>query len=66
MIPQEYFDKVKKHFRGDEKKTWGWFQDVNPALGMLSPLNLIKLNRANKVSAFIDKEMNHDAISQRR
>jgi hypothetical protein len=57
VIPQEYFDKVKKRFNGDDKKTWAWFQEINPALGMLSPMNLIKLNRGNKVIDFINKEM---------
>jgi hypothetical protein len=57
MIPQEYFDKVKKYFRNDDKKTWDWFQTINPEFGMLSPLNMIKLNRANKVKDFINKRM---------
>jgi hypothetical protein len=57
MIPQDYFDKVKKHFRNDDKKTWAWFQEINPEFGMLSPLNMIKLNRTNKVKDFINKRM---------
>jgi len=57
MIPQEYFEKVKKHFRNDEKKAWDWFQQINPEFGMLSPLNALKLGRENKVKDFINKRM---------
>jgi hypothetical protein len=57
MIPQEYFTRVKKHFRGDDKRTWDWFQQINPAFGMLSPLNMLKLGKESTVKAFIDKEM---------
>lgn len=59
MIPQEYFNKVRKHFNGDDKKTWEWFKCIHPHFGMLSPLNMIKLGRENKVIQFIDKEMTH-------
>jgi hypothetical protein len=57
MIPQEYFNKVKKYFNGDEKKAWDWFKTIHASFGMLSPLNMIKLGRQNKVIQFIDKEM---------
>ena len=57
MIPQEYFNKVKKHFNGDDKKTWEWFNAINENFGMLTPLNLIKLKRESKVKNYIDKEM---------
>ena len=57
VIPQDYFNKVKKHFNGDEKKTWAWFQEINPAFGMLSPINLLKLKRESKLKEFIDKKM---------
>lgn len=57
MIPQEYFEKVKKYFQNDPVKTWEWFQTINPEFGMLSPLNMIKLNRAEKVKNFINKKM---------
>jgi hypothetical protein len=64
VIPQEYLEKVKAHFNGDNEKAWRWFQSINPNFGMLSPLNLIKLNRQNKVIDYINKEMNH--ASQKR
>ena len=57
MIPQEYFDKVKKFYGGDEKKTWDWFKDINPHFGMLSPLNAIKLGKGEKVKSFIDTKL---------
>ena len=57
MIPQEYFNKVKKYFHGDEKKAWSWFKSIHPRFGMLSPINAIKLGREHRVLQFIDKEM---------
>lgn len=57
MINQLYYQKVKKHFNGDDKKTWEWFTSLHPRFGMLSPLNAIKLGRENKVIQFINKEM---------
>ncbi len=57
MIPQVYFDKVKKHFNGDQNRTWEWFKSIHPAFGMLSPLNAIKLGRENKVQGYIDKKI---------
>jgi hypothetical protein len=57
MFSQDYFNKVKKFFLGDEKKTWDWFKNPNPKFGVLSPLNMIKLGRQHKVAQFIDKEM---------
>lgn len=57
MIDQIYYQKVKKHFNGDDKKTWEWFTSLHPRLGMLSPLNAIKLGREKYVMQFIDKEM---------
>lgn len=57
MIPQIYFDKVKKYFNGDEQKTWEWFKRTHFKLGMLSPLNALKLGRENKVINIIETEM---------
>lgn len=63
MIPQNYFDKVKQYFNGDEKRTWSWFNEINPKFGMLSPMAMIKVGRKHKVIQLIDKEMSH-AINQ--
>ncbi len=57
MIQQEYFDKMKKYFDGDEKKTWHWFKTGNPSLGMFSPLDMIKLGREKKLMLWIDNNM---------
>lgn len=57
MIPQEYFNKVKNHFNGDELKAWLWFKTINENFGMLSPLNCLKLKRESQVKNYIDKEM---------
>lgn len=57
MIPQDYFDKVKKFYKGDEKKTWDWFTHLHPRFGMLTPLNMIKLGKQQRVMNFINQEM---------
>lgn len=57
MIPQEYFNKVKKYYHGDDKKTWEWFKTIHPNFGMLSPLNMIKLGREKAIIQFIDEKM---------
>jgi hypothetical protein len=57
MIPQEYFNKVKKYFNGDAAKTWLWFKTNNPALGGISPLDMIKCGRENKLKLFIDSQL---------
>lgn len=57
MIPEEYFNKVKKHFNGSNDKAWEWFKSQHYQFGMLSPLNMIKLGRDKKVRDFIDKNM---------
>jgi hypothetical protein len=54
MIPQAYYDKVKTHFN-DDKKSWDWWKQANPAFGMFSPLSMLKLGRENKVIEFINK-----------
>jgi hypothetical protein len=59
MIPQEYFDKVKKHYLGNEVKTWTWFKTTHPAFGMMSPLAAIQLGQQRKVMKLIDNELVH-------
>ncbi len=54
MIPQGYFDKIKGFFNGDTAKSWEWFKTPNPAFGMISPLDMIRRGRVNKVKQFID------------
>jgi hypothetical protein len=57
MIPQEYFNKIKKYFNGDATKAWTWFKTPNPALGCVSPLEMIKCGRVNKLKMFIDSRL---------
>ena len=57
MIPQQYFTHVKTWFGGNDKRAWDWFKEINPAFGMLSPLNMIKLGKESTVKTFIEKEM---------
>jgi uncharacterized protein (DUF2384 family) len=54
MIPQAYFNKVKTFFKGDAKKAWTWFNTPNPCLGSVSPRDMIKAGRENKLKKFID------------
>jgi len=58
MIPQDYFDKVKSFFGGDADKTWTWFTTANPGLGSVSPLEMIKVGRVEKLKKFIDGQLN--------
>lgn len=58
MIPQAYFNKVKSFFNGNTAKTWLWFKTPNPALGSVSPLDMIKAGRVEKLKKFIDTRLN--------
>jgi len=49
--------KVKSYFNGDDKRAWDWFQQINPALGMFSPINMLKLGKSSEVKVLIEKEM---------
>jgi hypothetical protein len=60
MIPQAYFDKIKAYFNGDDKKAWLWWKTRNPAFGMFSPLDMLKLGRVNKVKQFIDNAIDEN------
>ena len=59
MIPQEYFNKVKKYYNDDVEKTWHWFKSQHPNLGfgVLTPLNAIKLGKEQSVIDYINKHM---------
>lgn len=60
MISQIYWDKVKNFFNGDAGKTWTWFQTRNPSLGSISPLEMIKLGRVEKLKLFIDNALDEN------
>jgi len=57
MIPQEYFNKIKNYFNGDTVKTWLWFETKNTYLGGISPLEMIKNGRVEKLKKFIDAKL---------
>ncbi len=60
MIPQIYFDKVKKYFDGNQRKTWLWFYSANVFFGGLTPMEMIKRGRENKVKLFIDNAIDEN------
>ena len=60
MIPQIYFDKIKKYFNGDTNKTWSWFKAPNPNFGGYSPLDMIKIGRVERLKQFIDNAIDEN------
>lgn len=46
-------EKVAEVFEGDAIKTVMWFQTRNPLLGNISPRDMIRLGRFNKLMRFI-------------
>lgn len=52
---QQLFDKVKAYFNGDANRTWMWFNAPNSNLGGISPLEVMRVGRANKLAAYIDE-----------
>lgn len=57
MIPHEYFVKIKNYFNGDIDKTFKWFSTSNPALGYLSPLEMLKSGKEKNLKKFIDNAL---------
>jgi hypothetical protein len=57
MISDSYFQKLKAHFNGDTDKVWLWLQERNPALGCVSPWEMIKSGRVEKLKKFIDSRL---------
>jgi hypothetical protein len=57
MIEQEYFDKIVRFFHGDRDKAWLWFKTSNPALGQVSPLEMVRTGRSKKLKEFIDSRL---------
>ena len=44
---------VAEYFKGDAKKTALWFRTLNPMLGNISPRDMIRLGRYQKLQKFI-------------
>lgn len=51
------WQKVLKRFDGDVTKTVVWFDTVNPMLGGLSPLEMMKFGRTKKLEKFVDEQI---------
>lgn len=47
------FNLVAQHFEGDLKKTSLWFTMPNPMLGNISPRDMIRFGRSQKLVKFI-------------
>lgn len=60
-ISHDYFSKVVDYFNGDIKQAWRWFETINPALGLLSPKDLIADNKGARVEVLINKAIKGEA-----
>lgn len=61
MIPQSYFDKIKEYFQGDTRKTWLWFNSRNHSLGGVSPMDMLRNGRGDKLKKFIDNALDENS-----
>jgi hypothetical protein len=52
---------VAKQFSGDPEKTTAWFRARNPLLGDISPRDMIRLGRYNRLRRFIIQAMTSQA-----
>lgn len=67
MIPQAMFDRlqeialtcnmVAEAFEGDTQKTWLWFKAKNPLLGDISPRDMVRLGKFDRLRKFIISAM---------
>lgn len=48
---------VATHFEGDQRKTALWFKMENPALGGISPRDMIRYGRFKKLKTFIQNQL---------
>lgn len=74
-IPREVFDRlqeianicglVAQFFAGDVAKTALWFKTVNPLLGNISPRDMIRYGRYEKLRRFVMSAMEENAASRR-
>jgi hypothetical protein len=44
---------VAEHFQGDHQKTVLWFTTLNPLLGNITPRDMIRFGRYNKLFKFV-------------
>jgi hypothetical protein len=74
-IPKEVLDRlqeianicglVAQFFAGDAAKTALWFKTINPLLGNISPRDMIRYGRYEKLRNFIMSALEENAASQR-
>ena len=50
---QEAFDLIKDYFKGNTKKSIDWFHEINPCLGGIRPIEMIRNGRSDKLLSFI-------------
>ena len=55
---------VAKQFNGDSEKTVAWFQARNPLLGDVSPRDMIRLGRYERLRRFIIQAMTGQALAR--
>jgi hypothetical protein len=53
--------QVTEFFSGDETKCQLWFAADNPMLGGISPLQMIRMGRLNRLGLFIDESISGNA-----
>ncbi len=53
-------ESISKYFNGDETKIALWFKMENPALGGISPLDMIRHGRVKKLMGFIQNQIEGD------
>jgi Protein of unknown function (DUF2384) len=55
---------VAQAFEGDPDKTVGWFRARNPLLGDVSPMDMIRLGRHERLRWFVASAMSERASAQ--
>lgn len=48
------YNKMLYYFNGDTEKTWNWFKSPNACLGNVSPIDMIRTGRTNKLLKYIE------------
>ena len=50
---QKVYDVILEYFNGDKSKALAWYMAVNPALGGISPYEMIKKGRGAKLMKYL-------------
>jgi len=51
------YEKAIKFFDGDSMKTLEWYMSKNPGLGVVSPNEMIRMGREEKLEKWIDEQL---------